>query len=195
MSRCSKCGVIDRTHDSPEYRGFGPGRSLKQAQLRHARALRNADGSPRYTEMVGRNRVGMTDSMGHLNDSFGAYTDRLLDHQYGEENGQARYYRIPLHGFTPRENDTPIRDELHWSGGVSAPFKIPPETLQNRGNGSLFGPTVNKVTICNYVTPSVVRAVEWAGAIAPEFPHLYLSSDGTNCLQVRSPPAISTKGS
>jgi RHH-type transcriptional regulator, proline utilization regulon repressor / proline dehydrogenase / delta 1-pyrroline-5-carboxylate dehydrogenase len=160
----------------PNFHGLGLGRKLKQAQVLAARSLTNPDGSPRYFSMVGRNRIGMTDSMGHLNDSFGAYTLTELAHQYGEVAGRARYYSIPLHGFVPSAN-AQVDRRLHWSAGISAPFAQPPSTLeQRRCEGTLFGPTVNKVTICNYVTPSVVRAVEWAGSLTPELPHLYLSS-------------------
>jgi acetylornithine/succinyldiaminopimelate/putrescine aminotransferase len=35
---------------------------------------------------------------------------------------------------------------------------------------------VNKVTLCNYVTPAVVRATEWVASLAPAQPHLYLTS-------------------
>lgn len=160
----------------PEFHGLGLGRALKHVQVQAARSLTHSDGSPRYLSMVGRNRVGMTDSMGHLNDSFGAYTLTEISHQYGEDAGRARYYSIPLHGFVPSaiaQSD----QRLHWSAGISAPFTQPPASLaQRRCEGTLFGPTVNKVTICNYVTPSVVRAVEWASALTPELPHLYLSS-------------------
>ncbi|MGB0647360.1 MAG: aminotransferase class III-fold pyridoxal phosphate-dependent enzyme, partial [Bradymonadia bacterium] len=160
----------------PQYQGLGLGRALKQAQLQAARALKNADGTPRYHAMVGRNRVGLTDSMGHLNDSFGAYTKTVYEHQYGTDAGTARYYSIPLHGFVPSQ--APVADSrIHWSNGISSVFSRAPLSLQARlENGTLFGPTVNKVTICNYVTPSVVRAVEWAGSLTPDLPHIYLSS-------------------
>ena len=91
----------------PDYQGLGLGRALKQAQLKAARAL-NEDGSPRYRSMVGRNRVGLTDSMGHLNDSFGAYTKTIYNHQYGTEAGTARYCSIPLQGFVPSKTQTRI---------------------------------------------------------------------------------------
>ena len=160
----------------PDYQGLGLGRALKQAQLKAARTLKNEDGSPRYRSMVGRNRVGLTDSMGHLNDSFGAYTKTIYNHQYGTEAGTARYYSIPLQGFVPSKNAN-TDPRLHWSNGLSSVFARAPISLHARlEDGTLFGPTVNKVTICNYVTPSVVRAVEWANALTPELPHIYLSS-------------------
>jgi GNAT superfamily N-acetyltransferase len=160
----------------PDFHGLGLGRALKKAQLHEARKLTHEDGSPRYQSMVGRNRIGMTDSMGHLNDSFGAYTLETLPHQYGGDDGLARYYSIPLRGFVPTDT-VPTDLRMHWSSGHAQPFMNPPVSLQERAaEGTLFGPTVNKVTICNYVTPSVVRAVEWAGALTPELPHLYLSS-------------------
>src|SRR5262249_47392257 len=31
-------------------------------------------------------------------------------------------------------------------------------------------------TLCNYVTPAVVRAIEWVSALYPKLPHLYLAS-------------------
>ena len=42
--------------------------------------------------------------------------------------------------------------------------------------GALYGPTVNKLTVLNYLTPAIVRATEWVGALTPSLPHAYLCS-------------------
>src|SRR5690606_9717302 len=53
----------------------------------------------------------------------------------------------------------------------------PPASLaQAYREGALFGPAGNKLTILNYITPAVVRATEWVGALTPSRPHACLCS-------------------
>ena len=114
--------------------------------------------------------------MMHLNQSFGAYKCNVYKHQYGEEDGAALYYRLPLHGFIPEPHSS-SDPRLFWSDGISAPLAEAPAGLNLlHERGQLFGPTVNKITVCNYVTPAIVKSIEWHSALAPEFPHLYLTS-------------------
>ena len=162
-----------------EYQGLGIGRALKQEQLKRAEAMKRSDGSPRYRFSTGRNRVGHTAAMTRLNRIFGAHTVFDLKNQYGEADGRALYYRIPLGSWAPARGDDLVDDApmLAFGDGVSRPLTQPPQSLKDLyKGGGLFGPTVNKLTLCNYVTPAVVRAVEWVSALSPRHPHLYLTS-------------------
>ena len=160
----------------PDHHGQGMGTALKQAQLRATRALQTPAGTPRYTGMTGRNRVGLAASMTHLNRIFGAYEVKRLTGQYGEADGEAIYYRIPVQSWAP-PSSTCSRLAMNWAHGLSNPLASPPESLVAlKEDGGLFGPAVTKITICNYITPAIVRAIEWVGALNPEHPHLYLTS-------------------
>ncbi len=164
----------------PAHRSQGFGREMKQAQVIAAREHRSPDGQLRYHYITGRNRVGKTHAMTKLNRSFGAHTVGIFDNQYGEAGVQALYYRIPLRGFVPEVSVTPAPQDpnpINLSEGLCAPLAQPPAALLAlERNGVLAGPTLNKLTLCNYVTPAVVRAVEWVGALAPSLPHLFLTS-------------------
>ncbi|MCS6858126.1 MAG: aldehyde dehydrogenase family protein [Sandaracinaceae bacterium] len=156
--------------------GLGLGSRLKEALLREARALTKADGSPRYLWMVGRNRIGAADAMIRINDRFGAFTVSVLEGQYGEPDARARYYRQPLRGIRAREIRMP-QGPIDLARGVVAPFEGPLASLvQAEASGLLYGPTVNKITLCNYVTPAIVRAVEEVAVLTPNLPHLFFTS-------------------
>jgi RHH-type proline utilization regulon transcriptional repressor/proline dehydrogenase/delta 1-pyrroline-5-carboxylate dehydrogenase len=61
--------------------------------------------------------------------------------------------------------------------GISTPFSMPPASLvAAERSGLLYGPAVNKLTVMNYATPAIVRAIEWASAMAPKLPHMYITS-------------------
>ena len=156
-------------------RGAGLGARLKRAQLRAAMGKTQADGTPRYRYCAGRNRVGAADAMVRLNESLGAHTLFAIERAYGEE-GTARYYRQPLRALAadvpPKASSSPS-----VSSGLVSPFATPPASLvRAEREGLLSGPTIQKITLVNYVTPAVVRATEWAAAIAPDHPHLFLTS-------------------
>jgi len=161
----------------PDHQGVGLGAKLKRAQLTQTRRLKTADGQIRYRWMTGRNRVGLADSMTHLNRMFGAYEDVTLSDQYGETGAKAIYYRIPLQDYSPGLCGPVERQALLWSSALSQPLAQPPETLVDlRDKGGLFGPAVTKITVCNYITPAIVRAIEWVTALNTNYPHLYLTS-------------------
>jgi acyl-CoA reductase-like NAD-dependent aldehyde dehydrogenase/4-aminobutyrate aminotransferase-like enzyme/GNAT superfamily N-acetyltransferase len=169
---------------APGYQGSGIGRRLKELQLREAMARRRPDGSPRYRYVTGRNRVGRTAQMTHLNRVFGAHVVSVMTGQYEDPEGQALYYRIPLGGIAPdpgaRQEATRASapsESLDLASGLTRRFGTPPASLlAAERDGLLYGPAVNKITPMNYVTPGMVRAMEWVGHLAPELPHLYLTS-------------------
>jgi RHH-type transcriptional regulator, proline utilization regulon repressor / proline dehydrogenase / delta 1-pyrroline-5-carboxylate dehydrogenase len=86
---------------APNFQSSGIGRKLKELQLRDAMARRRPDGTPRYRYVTGRNRVGRTAQMTHLNRVFGAHVVSILTGQYEDPEGQAIYYRIPLGALAP----------------------------------------------------------------------------------------------
>lgn len=177
---------------APSHQSSGIGRRLKEAQLRDAMARRRADGTPRYRYVTGRNRVGRTAQMTHLNRVFGAHVVSVLTGQYEDPEGQAIYYRIPLGPIVPDpvvtqdvlrrraaqavgEGEAEVKLDL--AQGLTRVFADGPPTLRAlEDRGLLYGPAVNKLTLMNYVTPATVRALEWIGALIPALPHLYLTS-------------------
>jgi GNAT superfamily N-acetyltransferase len=177
---------------APSYQSSGIGRKLKELQLRDAAARKLPDGTPRYRYVTGRNRVGRTAQMTHLNRVFGAHVVSILTGQYEDPEGQAIYYRIPLGPLRPDpivKHEVLRRravaalahddDELAFdlASGLTRPFASGPASLRAlEEGGGLYGPAVNKLTLMNYVTPATVRALEWLGALVPELPHIYLTS-------------------
>jgi RHH-type proline utilization regulon transcriptional repressor/proline dehydrogenase/delta 1-pyrroline-5-carboxylate dehydrogenase len=178
---------------APSYQSSGIGRKLKELQLRDAAARKRSSGEPRYRYVTGRNRVGRTAQMTHLNRVFGAHVVSVLTGQYEDPEGQAIYYRIPLGPLRPdpavtadvlkRRADAAKKlgdeDDLDFdlASGLTKPFADGPATLAAlEDKGLLYGPAVNKLTLMNYVTPATVRALEWLGALVPELPHIYLTS-------------------
>ncbi len=177
---------------APGFQGTGIGRRLKELQLRDAQTRRTDDGQPRYRHVTGRNRIGRTAQMTHLNRVFGAHVVSILTGQYEDPEGQALYYRIPLGGIAPdpvRRAEVVASGRTRWAAGAAVPggldaatgltrvLATAPESLRAaEASGLLYGPAVNKITLMNYVTPGMVRAIEWVGALAPELPHIYLTS-------------------
>ncbi len=168
-----------------EARGLGLGRALKVHQIEEARRRSGAEGRPRYLFVSGRNRVGFADGMARLNRRLGAHVVFELEGQYGDPEGRALYYRIPIRHEIPsapkQEGETSNRPagrvRVDLASGLLRPFATPPKSLATLWEaGALVGPTVNKITLCNYVTPSVVRAAEWMAALTPGLPRLYVTS-------------------
>lgn len=167
------------------YQSSGIGRRMKEMQLRDAMARLRPDGTPRYRYVTGRNRVGRTAQMTHLNRVFGAHVVSVLTGQYDDPEGQAIYYRIPLGALRPDPEVKPAgKSDVHATSprfdlatGLTQPFADGPATLRRiEEQGLLYGPAVNKLTLMNYTTPATVRAMEWVSALVPELPHMYLTS-------------------
>ena len=154
----------------PDYQGHGIGKALRDAQLKALRTMERG-GRPRYEYVTGRNRVGLAASMTHVNRCFGAYEVVRLAGQYGQDTAEAIYYRQPLRAWVPPTNESPENTNLPWSDGLARPWHTAPASLRSLyEKGALFGPTVNKITICNYVTPAIVRAIEWVVRSIPNHP-------------------------
>src|SRR6185503_3073845 len=156
----------------------GLGRLIKLSQLREAARARRPDGSPRFRYVTGRNRIGHTARMTHLNWGFGAHTVTVLTGQYEDPEGQAIYYRIPIGPLAPERKHAIAKSAaLDLTQGIARPFvEPPPALLEAERKGLLYGPAVNKITLMNYVTPAVVRASEHVTALYTRLPHLYLTS-------------------
>ncbi len=171
---------------APSFQSSGIGRKLKEMQLRDAQS-RMKHGQPRYRYVTGRNRVGRTAQMTHLNRVFGAHVVQVMTGQYEDPEGQAIYYRIPLGPITPdpavkadvlKRHAAKREDEVRFdlASGLTKPFHDVPTLRDLESRGGLYGPATNKLTLMNYVTPAAVRALEWITALLPELPHLYLTS-------------------
>ncbi len=168
---------------APSHQGRGLGRRLKEALLRAAAACRCPDGDYRYRHCSGRNRVGAAEAMWRLNRSLGAYEVARVRGTYDDDpQSEARYYRMPLGPF--RVDPIVQVDEPHQalptplSSGIERPLREPPPSLRELLQaGGLFGPAVHKLTLTNYATRAVVRAMEYLAALAPAQPHLLLAND------------------
>lgn len=159
------------------FRGTGLGRTLKREQLLAARETTTPDGAPRFHFVSGRNAVGHAEAMREINHGFGAHVVAVHSNQYPPLRASAAYYRIPLRGAAPTDLGYLEEDVVDLRDGVARPLREAPASLVAAARaGLLAGPTVTKLTLCNYVTPAVVRATEWIGALAPRLPHLYLTS-------------------
>jgi 4-aminobutyrate aminotransferase-like enzyme/GNAT superfamily N-acetyltransferase len=181
---------------APGYQSSGIGRKLKELQLRDAMARKTADGVARYRYVTGRNRVGRTAQMTHLNRVFGAHVVSVMTGQYDDPEGQAIYYRIPLGAFVPDPvvkldvarrraaaggDAHPVTYDLQ--SGITRLFAHGPASLvAAEESGLLYGPAVNKLTLMNYATPGAIRGLEWLTALLPELPHLYLTSSRDECV-------------
>ncbi|PRP99367.1 putative L-lysine-epsilon aminotransferase [Enhygromyxa salina] len=144
-------------------RGRGVGRALKSRQIQWAR-------EHGYTFVSGRNRIGLTTQMAALNRSFGAYTAKVLENQYGGD-ATAEYYRIPLRSPAPAKKHA---RGLDLASGLQAPFGPRPEFMATR---ELVGPTASRLNLSNWATPDSVHYFEHLRAILPRGTgHLYTTS-------------------
>lgn len=164
---------------APRARRQGLGLRMKLAQIAHALPMRDDAGAPRYRFITGRNRVGHAEAMWRLNQSLGAYEVGLYMGQYGELEGIARYYRIPLRRFdrgaAPARYDDGLLD---LASGVWMPTgEAHPHLQHARRLGVFDEAALTKLTVSNFITPAYARAAEYLRAIAPQAnPHMYFTS-------------------
>ncbi len=146
---------------------------LEHERLRSARAEETADRSPRYRFLVGEDG-GEGDPSARIHDRYGAFR---LDGVDGDAS--LRRYAVPLHGV-PAKVPAPLErgsEALDVMSSAVAPFARAPSSLVRAARaGLLSGAAANKLTITNYLTPAVVRVSEHVAALAPDLPHLYLTS-------------------
>ena len=160
----------------PDYRGYRLGQRMKREVIEAAAALKRTDGTPRYHFFSGRMRVGATPAMRRINAHLGATMVDTYGGQYGGE-GSAIYYRMPLRTPIAIGDATDPFERVAEHGDVTVPLQEAPATLrQLYDRGALYGPAVHKLTLVNYVTPSVVRALEHITALTPAHPHVFLTS-------------------
>ena len=178
-----------------DHRGVGLGRALKEAQLASAMTQTRSDGSPRYIFVSGRNRVGATDSMAALNADYGAWRVARYTGQYDEAEGVCDYYRINLLG--PRIGGRAAvalkpkaPQVLDFEGGLTR--RLGDIRTERAGtsdlraawsDGLLNGSALNKLSLCNFVTPGLVRAHEYLRQLAPKsMPHAIFASGRAEAL-------------
>ncbi|MCC6622192.1 MAG: aldehyde dehydrogenase family protein [Deltaproteobacteria bacterium] len=174
-----------------DHRGQGLGRALEEAQIAAAIAQRRPDGGARYVFMTGRNRVGAAEPMAALSAPYGGWIVARHAGQRGAPEAATDYYRIPL--TFPRL--PPAAQVQPWPGGhgpavldletglerrLGPPQGLRPgneELREHLAEGRLNGAIVNKLSLCSFVTPALVRAHEWLRLQAPKrMRHLVLAS-------------------
>ncbi len=166
---------------SQELRKQGFGFKLKSAQIHHVRSMKKPDGAYRYDFMTGRNRVGFTPEISRINQFFGAQTVDIYHRQYGEANAEALYYRIPLRKpqlVCIKGTDSSSPQIIDWSASIQAPLgSCSPEILKEIINGAFTSVVGTKLTLSNWVTPSIVRYTELLRQLAPNScQHAYFTS-------------------
>ena len=152
---------------APSYQSSGIGRKLKELQLRDAAARKTPDGTPRYRYVTGRNRVGRTAQMTHLNRVFGAHvvasspaSTRIPKGRRsttGSRSARSRPIRwssrtcVRARDAARRETRDRARSRVGSDEAVRE--RAARRCATPRHSGLLYGPAVNKLTLMNYVTP------------------------------------------
>ena len=165
---------------APRAQGRGVGNRLRAATLREALGMRDAEGRPRYAFVTGRNKLTDAVAMWSLNRRFGAYEVEVFDHQYGRDEAQARYYRIPLrrHDRRPFSAPTAAPTRLALGDGVQVPLGIAHPAIDRARNLGVFDEgALTKLTLSNFITPAFARYAEYLRHRAPAgMSHLYFTS-------------------
>ena len=136
-------------------------------------------GEARYHFATGRNRVGHTAEIGHINQKLGAYEVEVFQNQYGDEKAEALYYRIPLqHPVLTRRAPLTQAARLEWASAIHAPLGLESEQMKDALEAGYFTePVGTKLTLSNWTTPEVVRYAEVLREVAPQgLNHVYFSS-------------------
>ncbi len=166
---------------SKELRKQGFGFKLKSAQVNLARSMKKVDGSYRYDFMTGRNRVGFTPEISRINQFFGAHTVAIYQNQYGDTGGKALYYRIPLRNprcALAKSLAAISKQVIDWSSSIQAPLGLQSPKIQAAiENGMFTSAVATKLTLSNWVTPSLVRYAELLKRLMPKAcQHTYFTS-------------------
>jgi len=166
----------DMTLDA-RIRGLGLGRLLKEEQIKQVAAMKNPDGSARYQFMAGRNRVGYAGAMTRINETLGAYTVKVYDHQYGDPKAQAAYYHLPLFKHHKARIGT-TSTRINCQNSLQAPLAHTPETLLDAlAKNQLRSLACSKLTLSNWATTNLVRYSELLRALMPKsLNHAYFTS-------------------
>lgn len=156
---------------NPKWRSQGYGRILKNEQIKQARSLG-------YCFMSSRNRLGYAMHMVGINEELGAYKAGVFSNQYGDENGQALYYRLPL-----KKSYHPIKEykkshTIDLRNTTEYIFQDPPASLlDDLQNNNLRGMCGTKLTLSNFSSMNQVRYSELVRAVMPlGLNHLYFTS-------------------
>lgn len=162
----------------PRVRGMKLGHLLKEEQIKRVAAIKNSDGTVRYTFISGRNRVGIARAMTTINETLGAYTVKIYDHQYGEKNAQALYYRLPItheHRLKKTANNETLLD---CQNSVYRAFNnAAPRFTDALKGGLLRSIACQKLTLSNWATPNMVRYSELLRSLMPSSQkHAYFTS-------------------
>lgn len=159
-------------------RGKGLGTMLKNEQVARVRAITDEHGAPRYQFLCGRNRIDLAAAMTHINMHLGAYTVKIYDHQYGEENASALYYRLPLRKSWHKSKPVQQEGLLVCGNTIEKPFQEIPAGLEKDLQKNRLRPIVgSKLTLSNWATPNLVRYSELLRAVMPcGLKHTYFTS-------------------
>lgn len=159
-------------------RNRGLGTMLKNEQIRRVKNIKDNNGKARYHFLAGRNRLDRALAMTHINEQLGAYTVAVYDHQYGAEDAQALYYRLPLNK-TEHLYQEPIPSEvLDCQNSIQSPFYQAPASLVRELKGNYVRTLAgSKLTLSNWATPNLVRYSELLRALMPKnLKHAYFTS-------------------
>ncbi len=160
----------------PKFRKLGLGRLLKQKQIELVKAIKDENNQQKYLFLCGRNRLGFTDSMALINDSFGAYKVATYEKQYGLDDAKARYYRLPL--SNNQHNNLPANSKMLDCQNSLQKLWHNPKNLKLALDNNEFRPfACTKLTLSNWVSTNFVRYAELLRSLMPQgLNHAYFTS-------------------
>ncbi|HXW60209.1 MAG TPA: hypothetical protein VEK06_01605, partial [Myxococcota bacterium] len=159
-------------------RGMKLGHLLKLEQIRRVAGLRKSDGSPRYLYVSGRNRMGAASAMTHINEALGAYAVKIYEHQYGDPNAQALYYRLPIVKQHHVENAIINAPLIDGQNSINRSFtNAAPSFIEAFKEDCYRTLACQKLTLSNWATPNMIRYSELLRALMPAGQkHAYFTS-------------------
>lgn len=162
----------------PRVRGMKLGRLLKQEQIKRVASMKKNDGTRRYLFISGRNRIQTASAMTHINQELGAYTINIYDHQYGDANAQALYYRLPIakkHTLIKKEDKNKLID---CQNSVYHSFNHAASSFTHKFKQGLWRSLAcQKITLSNWATTNMIRYSELLRDLMPgSLKHVYFTS-------------------